>query len=536
MPPEAANALLLAAGIVALSLVAEDGATVLAVALAAGNLLPLEIAFLACFLGIWVGDIGLYAGARWLRGRAQPGSRLSRLVAPQRLARAEQWFRRRGTLALVLARFIPGTRTATYVAAGALRTPARGFATATGLAAALWVAGAFALAHYAGMRDAVSPAATLAAAAVLIFALIATRAFARSHAAQRLHRTLRRWSRWEFWPAWLFYAPVVPMSAWLALRYRGLLLPTIANTSQRNGGVVGESKGEVLAELMCVAPEHTAAAWLIQPGPLEQRTEQLKYLAAAHGVGAPFVLKPDVAQRGAGFRKVHAWEEACSYLAQVQAPVLLQRYARGPKEAGIFYYRVPGEAEGRIFNVTRKVFPAVVGDGERTLQELVLADERASLLADTYLQRLRPLAERVLPAGETVRLVEAGNHCQGCIFEDGGDLATEELRRAIDAISRGLSGFYAGRYDVRYSSDAELRTGRGFTIVELNGAAAEATSIYDARNSLQQAYAVLYRQWELMYAIGAANRARGSRPAGLLALWHDWRAYQRMASAYPAAD
>jgi membrane protein DedA with SNARE-associated domain len=536
MPPEAANALLLAAGIVALSFVAEDGATVLAVALAAGNLLPLEVAFLACFLGIWVGDIGLYAGARWLRGRAQSGSRLSRLAAPQRLARAEQWFRRRGTLALVLARFIPGTRTATYVAAGALRTPARGFAIATGLAAALWVAAAFALAHYAGMRDALSPTTTLTAAAALVLALFAGRALVRSQAAQRLHRTLRRWSRWEFWPAWLFYAPVVPMSAWLALRYRGLLLPSAANPAQRNGGIVGESKGEVLAELMRVAPEFTAGTYVIQRGPLEQRMEQLKYLLAAHEIGRPFVLKPDMGQRGAGFRKVYTREEALAYLAQVDAPVLLQRYAPGPHEAGIFYYRLPGESEGRIFAVTRKVFPAVVGDGERTLRELVLADERACLIADTYLRRMPRLAERVIPAGESIRLVEAGNHCQGCIFEDGRDLATEELRRALDAISRRLPGFFIGRYDVRYGSEKDLRAGRGFTIVELNGAAAEATSIYDRRNSLFRAYRTLYRQWELVYAIGAANRARGEHPAGLRALWRDWRAYQRQAAAYPAAD
>ena len=29
---------------------------------------------------------------------------------------------------------------------------------------------------------------------------------------------------------------------------------------------------------------------------------------------------------------------------------------------GVFYYRHPGEPEGRIFSITEKVFPAVVGD------------------------------------------------------------------------------------------------------------------------------------------------------------------------------
>jgi hypothetical protein len=167
---------------------------------------------------------------------------------------------------------------------------------------------------------------------------------------------------------------------------------------------------------------------------------------------------------------------------------------------------------------------------------LIACDSRASLVANTYLRRLGSRAQQVPEAGERVKLVEAGNHCQGCIFEDGAHLYSEALLERVDAISRGVPGFYIGRYDVRYASADELRGGRRFKIIELNGAASEATSIYDARNSVFAAYRMLYRQWQFVYAIGAANRRRGFRSPGLLDLLADWVIYQRQSAQYPLAD
>src|SRR6266511_4401283 len=77
---------------------------------------------------------------------------------------------------------------------------------------------------------------------------------------------------------------------------------------------------------------------------------------------------------------------------------------------------------------------------------------------------------------------------------------------------------------------------KNFQIIELNGAASEATSIYDARNSIFAAYRTLFRQWDLVFAIGAANRSRGCSPAPLRALWREWRQYSAAAVSYPCAS
>src|SRR5262249_5431072 len=198
--------------------------------------------------------------------------------------------------------------------------------------------------------------------------------------------------------------------------------------------------------------------------------------------------------------------------------------------------RFPQESAGHIFAITRKRFPFIVGDGRQTVREHIERDPRARVLAETYLQRFAASADHILPAGKQLRLVEAGNHCQECIFTDGGDLNSEALCVAIDRISRKLPGFFIGRYDIRYESDEQLRAGEGFTIVELNGAASEATNIYDERNTLCSAYATLYRQWALAYRIGAANRDRGYKPPTSLAIYRDWNAFSREAVQLPIAD
>lgn len=112
----------------------------------------------------------------------------------------------------------------------------------------------------------------------------------------------------------------------------------------------------------------------------------------------------------------------------------------------------------------------------------------------------------------------------------------DALERVIDEISQRLSGFFIGRYDIRCESEKDLKDGRNFQIVELNGATSEATSIYDARNSLFSAYRTLFRQWRLVFAIGAMNRAKGHTPSLVTALWRNWRQYSTAALSYPLAD
>ena len=54
-----------------------------------------------------------------------------------------------------------------------------------------------------------------------------------------------------------------------------------------------------------------------------------------------------------------------------------------------------------------------------------------------------------------------------------------------------------------------------FTVIELNGVAAEPTHIYDPAVSLWSAYKSLYRHWSEAFRIGDTNRQLGHEPTPL---------------------
>ena len=107
---------------------------------------------------------------------------------------------------------------------------------------------------------------------------------------------------------------------------------------------------------------------------------------------------------------------------------------------------------------------------------------------------------------------------------------------AIDDIALRFAGFYIGRFDVRYSDVAAFRAGRGLAIVELNGVTSESTNIYDPAGSLWSAYRTLFRQWNLIYQIGNANRRRGIQQTTVAELVRCIREFYSQPQVYPLAD
>src|SRR3974377_159674 len=116
--------------------VLEDVAAVGAGLLLATGGISWPAAFVACFSGIWAGDAGLYALARYA-GRGWFERSSLRRFAPK-VAESERWFAERGTRILIFSRLLPGARLPTYLAAGFLRLPLPRFLVVTGAASSGW--------------------------------------------------------------------------------------------------------------------------------------------------------------------------------------------------------------------------------------------------------------------------------------------------------------------------------------------------------------------------------------------------------------
>lgn len=491
----------------------------------------------ACFVGIYLGDLALFLAGRLVGRPALARAPLRWLIRPENVEISSRWFARRGAIVIGLSRFMPGARLPTYFAAGLLRTSFWSFSLYFFLAVAVWTPLLVGLAMLLGERTFgyfesfqrhVVPALILLGFWILVMIKVVMPLFSyrgRRRMAGRLGRILR----WEFWPPWLFYPPVVARVLWLGLRHRSPLLFTAANPAMPAGGFIAESKWEILQGLG-EAEGCVARTGLLPPDDSPgRRVARARALMAEHGLEFPVVLKPDAGQRGSGVAVIRSDQALKAYLDRSAFTALIQEYVPGC-EFGLFYYRHPDRPRGRLFSITEKRMPQVVGDGRSTVEQLILRDRRAVRMADHYLRQQLHQLERVPPAGEQIALVELGTHCLGAIFLDGSGIATEDLLDKVDRISRGYAGFFFGRYDVRVPDVATLQRGTGFKIIELNGVTSEATHIYDPRVGLVEAYRTLFEQWSIAFEIGRLNRRAGHAPArlgDLLALAREYRATSR---------
>ena len=347
-------------------------------------------------------------------------------------------------------------------------------------------------------------------------------------------------SFFEFWPAWLFYIPVWLWIVVLMIRYRSIRLPMLANPDFPAGGLVGEEKSS-LFERLGVSEQKSLPEWILVTRDRSDAYVQLPLVECrmrAAGLTYPVVAKPDIGCRGAGVRPIRDRADLTRYLANypVGEKIIVQRMVDVEGEAGVFYVREPGARRGQIISLTLKYFPHVVGDGQSTLRELILADPRAGRIPHLYFKRFEDALETVLPTGMTQRLVFSGSHSKGAIFRNGNPWITEEMHQRFDEIADQISEFHFGRFDVRFADFEAFRLGRDFAIIEYNGAGAEATHIWDSRTRLLEAWRTLFMQFSILFRFGAANYQRGFRPESFRRFFERWRREKSLVARYPLTE
>src|SRR5215831_9188941 len=189
----------LALSVFLLSFTYEDGATLLAVTLGTAGRLDPRLGLASALLGIWGGDVGLYWVGATLGGKLEQSRLVKRLVSPEAYFKARSWFERRGAFTLVLSRFIPGSRLPLYIAAGALKQPARLFASVTGICAIVWVSAIFAASRFTAISQLRTGRSFAAFAVALLFGPWAMAKLLRL-IIPKFRLIWKRYSRWEFWP------------------------------------------------------------------------------------------------------------------------------------------------------------------------------------------------------------------------------------------------------------------------------------------------------------------------------------------------
>ncbi|ALK98906.1 hypothetical protein AB595_01420 [Massilia sp. WF1] len=341
----------------------------------------------------------------------------------------------------------------------------------------------------------------------------------------------------EHLPKWAICIPLALQWFWLGLRYGSLTLPSAANPNITAGGLVGEGKIEYFEQMGPLGRAATAPYLGLRIDEGLCAAALASALGAA-GIPFPVIAKPDLGLCGYGVQKLADMDALRAYIADFPKgeTLVLQRYLPQEHEAGLFYARDPDSGAGRLIGLTLRDYPRVSGDGHSTLDALIRQDRRALRMLRSRAHRCPHDLHSVPAAGQTVRLATIGSTRIGGLYRDGGDLITDALTAAIDRIAREMPDFHFGRFDVRFDSAAELQAGRGFSIMEVNGAGSEAIQAWDPGTGVIAGLRMIFAKQRLLFEIGAANRQRGARPIRLRELMRLNTRQNRLIDLYPSSN
>jgi hypothetical protein len=333
---------------------------------------------------------------------------------------------------------------------------------------------------------------------------------------------------WEYWSFATVYFCIYPVWVLLCLRARSFFFFAASNPTIKNGGFLGESKKDIIT---IIPPQyHPSTVFFSIPS---NGAIVLSEVQRA-GLQFPLIGKPNIGGRGRGVKVLRNEEDVLNYARTAYLDFHIQEFVPWKLEAGIFYVRYPNQATGAITGIVYKEFLSVTGDGRHSMLQLLQKDKRALM----YLGSLKKIhgdqLNQVLPVGENRIVSPFGNHARGSKFIDASHQADETLTQVMDEICKQIPGFYFGRLDIRFESWEALRQGRHFSIIEVNGAGAEPTHIYDPRHSIFFAWKEIIRHWVMLFRVSRINHKKGHRYLGFregIAMFREAKEWARKLNA-----
>lgn len=312
-----------------------------------------------------------------------------------------------------------------------------------------------------------------------------------------------KFSHWEYWPMWLVYFPVSLYYIFLSIKAKSFFFFSSSNPGIETGGMFFESKWDIFK---LIPKEFYPSTLLI--GPNENINDVLIQMKNA-SIDFPIIAKPDRGERGWLVQKINSVDELNKYNNAMHIDFLIQTYIDYPLEFSIFYYRHPKSATGMITSVTLKSLLSVKGDGKNNIETLILSSNRSFLQYERLLKKDEIDFKKVLSLGEEFLLVPYGNHVLGTMFLDYHHIIDQALNDTFNTICKKIEGFYFGRLDLRCNSVEDLKKGKHFSILELNGAGAEPAHIYDPSFSFCKAQLVIAKHFKMMYEAASENKKNG---------------------------
>jgi len=323
--------------------------------------------------------------------------------------------------------------------------------------------------------------------------------------------------------------PVVFIWLYFAIRARALFFFSAVNPVIETGGVLGESKINILNRL----PKEAIPKTIFISKEKNKFSETLQAIKE-DGVKFPLIAKPNVGERGFLVKKIKNQNELADYVEKIPVDFIIQDFIDYPLEISVLYYRMPEGGKGKITSLCIKKTLSVVGDGVSTIEELMQDYPRARFQLKRFQKDSPTLLLRILEEGEELELEPIGNHCRGTTFLNGNHHIDEQLESVFDKVGQQMDGIYYGRFDMKCQSMELLKEGKAFKVLEFNGIASEPAHIYDPNYSVLQAYKDIFQHWKIIYQISKQQRKKGVASMSLKEAYSsvvDYFAYMRSTKA-----
>lgn len=302
---------------------------------------------------------------------------------------------------------------------------------------------------------------------------------------------------------------------YLAFKSRSFMYFSTANLCMKYGGVMGESKYKALL----LIPRQYLPKTIFITG--STSFSSILKVIKEKGLVYPFIIKPDVGERGKGVELIKAEDELKSYLKNKTHDLNIQEYIDYTIELGVLYYRFPNDEKGQITSIVQKGFLSITGDGKRTVRALIANEIRANASLDYLNSKFKNELDEVLIDGEKRILEPIGNHCRGTAFYNGHHLINAKLVQIFDEIAHKIQGYNYGRFDIKVPTLDDLYNGKNIKILELNGVSSEVAHIYDPKYKLIQAYKDVAANMKIISLIAKKNHELGNEYDPLLEFLKD---------------
>ncbi|HMQ11062.1 MAG TPA: hypothetical protein PKC21_08145 [Oligoflexia bacterium] len=333
----------------------------------------------------------------------------------------------------------------------------------------------------------------------------------------------------EFWPSLWMYSLMIPGFIYLIIKYRGFSYFLYCNPAIINSGIVGESKDD-LDKLLQAIPKKFLLAQVMVEKKSTLNFSDLKQLMHEKNIQLPCYVKPILGHRGLMVKRINTEEELKEYSDIAQFDFLIQELCSAQEEMGLYFLKKEGQFS--IFSITDKKFPYVIGDGKKSLKQLIMKDSYLKLFSPNYFKKHWNNWNTVLKNNEKFFLTDTGNHNQGCIFKNGIRYNNENLRIILNAILNDVKGINIGRFDLKYNLNGNEIDEQSIKIIELNGGSAEPTHIYDKDTSLFEMFSSLFQQYDYMFQVGKKNYQKEQVAWNTKSFLKDWLAYIKQTKHY----